>query len=282
LSTIPPAPGEPNAVVRGRLPSPVPRMPHTRSAAGAPYDPHQAIFPILKEMADGRMRLVGTGFFITAYGHFVTAKHVIMDAVSEDLTQVLAPMHALHFVEGSAVLVRHINAVSYHLTADVAVGKMGYYVMNDTGLPLRNAVPRFTARIPRVGSRVVTFAYPESDRDFGRVAAGYPPAAFRANYYEGEYVRHSETPRDSRLVAWPHHQTSVTVLAGASGGPVFDEDGRVFGINCVGGIEGVSYMGRVIELLDLNVPEYPLAGVHGRHPLVRELAAAGHILLDRE
>ena len=239
---------------------------------GNPIDPHTCIFPILKEVAPNQTRLVGTGFFITMLGHFVTAKHVIQDIIDPNTGQQTASIHALHFLEDSKVLVRHITKVSVHNTADVAVGKMDYHVLNATGEPLTNRVPKFTTEIPPIGSPVCTYAYPESDRAFEKGSV----STFVAKYYSGKMMEHSDQPRDSRLVAWPHFRTSITLKGGASGGPVFDHRGRVFGINCVGGVENHSYMARATELLPLNVPEFP-----GDHEFtVLELTKAGHILFD--
>jgi hypothetical protein len=33
---------------------------------------------------------------------------------------------------------------------------------------------------------------------------------------------------------FPHFETSIKIKSGASGGPVFDSDGRVVGVNCRG------------------------------------------------
>ena len=200
---------------------------------GNTIEPHTCIFPILKEVAPNQSQLVGTGFFITMLGHFVTAKHVILAIIDPRTGKQNAPIHAAHFVEGTKVLVRHITKVTINDNSDVAVGKMDYHVIDATGDPLMNRVPRFTTEIPPVGSSVITYAYPESDPEFVKGES----SAFRPKYYSGVMIEHSQEPRDSRLVSWPHFRTSITLRGGASGGPVFDHQGRVFGINCVGSDE---------------------------------------------
>jgi hypothetical protein len=248
-----------------------------RDRTGQPVEPHTCIFPIMKELGDGTTQLVGTGFFITSLGHFVTAKHVIFDAIDSGTGRQAAPLHAVHFVEGSQVLVRHVLKASYHNMTDVAVGRMDFHILNSTGTPLVNRVPVFTITPPRVGSRVVTFAYPESDRIFRRGESG----TFRPLFYSGELLGYSDQPRDRSLVTWPHYTTSIDVQGGASGGPVFDETGRVFGVNCVGGIPGLSYMARVADLLPLQVHDFPppTSGV-ASDPTVLDLARLGHVLFE--
>ncbi len=82
----------------------------SQDGTGKPVDPHTCIFPILKEVTPTKMQLVGTGFFITMLGHFVTAKHVIQDVIDSRTGQQTAFIHALHFVEDAKVLVRHITS----------------------------------------------------------------------------------------------------------------------------------------------------------------------------
>jgi hypothetical protein len=242
---------------------------------GATVEPHTSIFPILKETEPNQSRLVGTGFFITMLGHFVTAKHVIQDVIHQITGTQIGYLHALHFVESSQVLVRNITRVCFHNHSDIAVGKMDYHIVNETGKPLTNRIPRFTTEIPRIGSAVGTYAYPESDRVFCQGGGG----KFVANYYPGEMLAHSDIARDRNLVAWPHFMTSISLKGGSSGGPVFDDLGRVFGINCVGGIEGISYMARVCELLSLTVPEFPGA-LDGQEFTVLDLVRRGQIIFD--
>jgi hypothetical protein len=49
---------------------------------GHPTLPDFSIFPIVRH-DDDKMRMVGTGFFITTNGLFVTAKHVLQDVLKD-------------------------------------------------------------------------------------------------------------------------------------------------------------------------------------------------------
>lgn len=242
-------------------------------ADGRSFDPHTAIFPILKEVRPGETRLVGTGFFLTTIGHFVTNKHVIMDVFDSSSGQQRGFLHALHFVRGSEVLVRHITNVCCHDSSDLAVGKMDYHVLIDTGQPLKNAVPRFTTDIPSLGSTVITFSYPESDREFRHGES----ATLRPNCYSGEFKAHCEQARDKTLVTFPHFVSSTTLIGGASGGPVFDDKGRVFAVHSVGGMPDLSYAARIIDLLVLLVPEFSSTG---QDLTVADLAKSKQIIFE--
>lgn len=244
-----------------------------RTLDGQPFEPHTAIFPILRDECNGTNKLVGTGFFLTRLGHFVTAKHVIFDAIDPDSMVQHSTLHALHFVRGAEALVRHITKVSFHPYADVAVGKMDYHVNDADGTPLLNAVPRFTTEAPRIESRVVTYAYPQSSIRFSK---GH--GTFQVGFYEGAFLAERESARDRVMVSWPHFETTIPLLGRASGGPAFDEHGRVFGINCVSGI-GPSYLGRIREILALRVPDFPGSN-NPEGPTVQELAARRQIIFD--
>lgn len=52
------------------------------TANGAAAQGYDAIFPIMK-VVDGRWHPIGTGFFIMTHGVFLTAWHVLHDALDE-------------------------------------------------------------------------------------------------------------------------------------------------------------------------------------------------------
>lgn len=54
----------------------------------------------------------------------------------------------------------------------------------------------------------------------------------RALAVVGKSVAWGEGEDDNPRIPYPHYETSILVASGASGGPVFDERGRVVGINC--------------------------------------------------
>jgi hypothetical protein len=63
---------------------------------------------------------VGTGFFITNYGVFATAKHVVID---EKTGQVSENLYAVHTVRrAESMFLRRLTRVDVHGVSDVAVG----------------------------------------------------------------------------------------------------------------------------------------------------------------
>ncbi len=45
---------------------------------GKNIDPGAAVIPIMKELERGRLAIIGTGFYISRYGLFLTAAHVFI------------------------------------------------------------------------------------------------------------------------------------------------------------------------------------------------------------
>ena len=50
-----------------------------RTRSGQDVHPGSGAIPILKDIEPGRLKIVGTGFFITRYGLFATARHVLQE-----------------------------------------------------------------------------------------------------------------------------------------------------------------------------------------------------------
>ena len=51
---------------------------------GRPIFPAGVVLPGLEEVGPGQLRVVGTGFYMTRYGLFATAKHVLEDLCDPD------------------------------------------------------------------------------------------------------------------------------------------------------------------------------------------------------
>ena len=133
-----------------------PTQPHLKATAisdrGGPYtartlDGHlffdaAAIFPIWIEEIDSPPKLIGTGFFVTRFGHFLTAKHVLMEIYERQ-----RPGFMFHMLDDNqSALLRYIDTFSPHQTSDVALAALKHpanYVFN--------SVPQLTTECPTIG-----------------------------------------------------------------------------------------------------------------------------------
>ena len=191
-------------------------------------NPSKAIFPILKENSLGNFHLIGTGFFITDNGIFVTAKHVLLDVIDKNGEQT-HPIFLIQFL-GDGYIKRPILRCTSHEVADITVGISAPINHNRSGLPLKNKLLELTPNIPRIGQDICTYAYPNNVIKHGEIQEIhlYP------DFYNGSIQEIHLKGRDSVILPGPCVQTSMCVHGGASGGPVFDSSGKVFGVNSTG------------------------------------------------
>lgn len=209
-------------------------------------DPNEIIFPLMKQI-NGRIELVGTGFFIAKFGLFMTAKHVLDDVFTLGRQQ-CATLDVLQFIPGRGILRRPVIGGSINNDADVGIGICKNMEHRESKEPLTNRIVVLTLRPHKVGDHVFTYAYPDTKVSEKKIALG-------PRYYKGTITEFFEYGRDKVLLPNPCYQTSITIHHGASGGPVFDEHGAVFGINCTGidSMPDVSFISRINEALGLNV-----------------------------
>lgn len=125
---------------------------------GAPIQPNCGIFPIVRYDKENRIHLLGTGFFITMNGLFVTAKHVLKDPLDPQGNQ-LYPISIIQFLPEGGFLQRPIPRCTFHKRADIAVGVAA--PMHRNGNPLTNHVLTLNREPPPLGTKIVTCAYPK-------------------------------------------------------------------------------------------------------------------------
>lgn len=204
--------------------------PRATDGDGRPIDPGAGIVPIMKEISKGRLAVVGTGFYITRYGLFLTAQHVL-ESLADKTKQVVQPGYVCHLAENSIVHLRRILRVSLLQPADLAIGQADNYLSKYPDDPLMNMRATLSTDIPDPGSRVITYAYPKNEvLDFTREE--HTPV-IKSDYFEGVFLRYM-TNSENPFMLYPHFETSIELKSGASGGPVFDSRGRVVGVNCRG------------------------------------------------
>jgi hypothetical protein len=205
---------------------------------GVAVDPHRAIVPVLRQAPNGDFDLVGTAFFIAQNGIIATARHVARSFQDHPDNA----MGILQLVDETSYIIRSLETGIEHNFADVAVVFTTPATHNVTKAPLMNLVCQLTTRIPKIGSRIFTFAYPKTTVLHGKPQRMSVAPAF----YDGRIVDYLPDGRDSVMVPGPCYQTSMIIHGGASGGPVFDEDGCVFAINSTGwGTEPLSFVSSI-------------------------------------
>jgi Trypsin-like peptidase domain len=137
-----------------------------------------------------------------------------------------------------------------HPTIDVGIGipyLLKHFISDE---PLSAAQLTLTAERPRQGEKIFTFAYAKTT-----VQNSPTPSIFlNPRYYSGRVEEYYADGRDKILLPYPCYRTSFSMHGGASGGPVFDSSGRVFGINSKSyetedGNPNISFVSRITDIL---------------------------------
>ena len=224
-----------------------------RASNGALCDPNEAIFPIFRTDKNGKLHLLGTGFFITRFGWFVTAKHVLESVISEQATTADG-LAIVQFLEGNIFHIRPVEAFIAHELADVGVGICAAMSHKVTGEPLYNKILTLNTNGPKMSETVWTYAYP------GTKVSGLNPQEITINplYYVGSITDYFSKGRDRVMLPFPCYQTSIVLHGASSGGPVFGSKGTVIGVNSTGyeveeGECNISFVSRISDIMQLTV-----------------------------
>jgi len=227
------------------------------------------------------MELVGTGFFIHSLGIFVTAGHVLREVLAQNAKGGLQQTHglmAIHLHRG-CYYTRAVQTCSFHEKAEVAVGVLAQMAHKDTHEPLKNSVVRLTFASEVKGARVHTYAYPNTVIEYDSTEAHnhiYCSPAF----YKGQITEVYPDGRDKVMLPYPCYETSMPIHGGASGGPVFNEQGHVFALNSTGypDVPDVSFISQLDEILSLSIPNIcPAPGAPPGTFTIAEIIQQGQI-----
>lgn len=198
----------------------------------------EAIFPICEQMPDGEIKYLGTGFFITNNGIFVTAKHVIEGTKNPFILQLR---------QNNDYYIRGIHAADLTHRGDLAVGVLKE-MTNSTGEILANKRMLLSSYVPQITEVVSTYAFPET-RTERNVINGELGNTLEliARQYNG-IVAKVEMGGIERISPSPVILCTIDSLPGNSGGPVFSRSSKsgVVGIN-TSGMTGVYH---VVSLID--------------------------------
>lgn len=245
---------------------------------GVRVDPSKAIFPILKVSKTGKYSLVGTGFFVGPEGIFATASHVMDEFIADDGSANGIPL-IIQMIEGDSYVQRRITSVHKHPRADICIGRV-ISMKSPTRGKLENPVATLSSKVPDVGEILVTYAYPRSVFQPGEVREA---CYLWGEFFKGEVQEHFLQGRDSVMLPGPCFQTSIFIHGGASGGPVFNSQGLVVGVNSTGyEDEGLSFITPLYLLKDLKVDGI-LTSIDAKEKFttVAELIKVGMMSFDR-
>jgi hypothetical protein len=146
---------------------------------------------------------------------------------------------------------------------------------NSDGALLQNKILTLNTDTVDPGSHITTFAYPRYENrmtESGQIFNVLP------SIYDGKIIEHFPTGRDRVMLPGPCYRTNMAIHHGASGGPVFSSDGRVFALNSTG-VDGTedSYVSSIDGILDLSIDDVVTREQAPRSVSIREIARAGYI-----
>lgn len=177
----------------------------------------QSVFPIFFASAQGantQIGVSGTGFFIDDKGHFLTALHVITEAPANAVFQYRGNIPG-HIQNPPAV----ITELFRDPVRDIYLGKI------DIGVTTPVA---YTLEKPKVGKSVCLCGYPLAQLSMQH--DGSLNVAAVRQYWQPTFIIDEITILDQGK-NYVGFMTQDISLNGMSGGPVFDTDGVVYGID---------------------------------------------------
>lgn len=205
---------------------------HFSAQHGPLPNPVGHTFPLLTHDTAGSWRLIGTGFYVSGDGLFVTAKHVIEDVFDGD--QQVLPLAIMHLRSESGLfgpqeyLMRPVMQCWLGDNADVALGAAALTTNRATEGVLSHWSWPMSWTTPAMGAVAATYAFPNhsiTQTESGQVFR------FRPDLYRGT-IREVSNFRDRMLVPYPYMHVDFRIHHAASGGPVLGAEGGVVGVNC--------------------------------------------------
>lgn len=256
-----------------------------------------SIAPIYKVSFQGEPKLIGSGFWVTHYGHLVTARHVIDDNAGKDGVDE-GPIYAMQTLPDRQAIPRVLRKSWRHDTFDLALSET---LVGDELGEVSTTPVLLTLDEPVAGAQIATHAFVSTQQEFtnekieGTTTASFQGAlaipelgveydlSFSARAGFGYVTDVFPDKRDSVMMPFPCVQSDIPIYGANSGGPVYDSKGRVCAINCT------SYAGADISfhmptkgVLDLFardielIPEDPVARMRS----IFELGLARRVPFD--
>ena len=251
---------------------------HFASRHGPLPNPVGHTFPLLTHNDEGLWRLIGTGFYISGDGLFVTARHLIDDVV--DNGRQIAPLAIMHLWSETGLfgpesyLLRPVMQCWLSDNSDVALGVGAHATNNRTGVTLGHRSWPLSWTMPTVGTPAATYTFPNHSID---LTVGAQTIRSQPDLYAGNILEVGDF-RDQLLVPYPYMHVGFRIHGAASGGPV-TSGGGVVGVNCrFMDPDGPGVVAQIRTLQDSYIDNAVLGGeTVERRVTFGELVAAGWV-----
>ena len=199
-----------------------------------------AIVPVV--VIGRQIRLIGTAFNVHPSGLFVTARHVIQEALDVCSSDPTASIFVMWIGSGADedvedLLGGPIPAHLFQINEYHDVGIIQTRALLKDGVPATYPVISVDTRIPKLGSPVAGVGYTKMaiDRDGESPTLREIDINQAVHFSAGDVLDIYPVARDSATLPFPCFLTTARFDGGMSGGPVFSgESGKACGVICTG------------------------------------------------
>ncbi len=215
---------------------------------------------------------IGTGFYISAQGLFMTAGHNVM-AVCNEYGQPITPLIIIHLHENDFIIRRPVASCWNSKEADISIGVAEPMINTNTGEFLKNRFLTLTDKCPSIGDHIASYAFPNFER---KEEENVHKIYLVPDFYDGTI-----TDIHKKALGGPCYQTDMHIHGGASGGPVIsNKNGCVFGINSnsLSTDTNISFVAPITPALKATIEKVKIEGFD-EPTKMEDLIKFGHVIV---